>query len=109
MVKYLDEKIEVLLGWTYFHNLAGTEFPLKTMGEFTAIIRALNGSNDVVGFPNGMNRRYENKIGAALQIIRHYYYYNVCHVHIHRVAQYIIFQFLCYISAQLYGEFEMDI
>ena len=62
------ERLKVLVGWTYFHNLADTEFPLKTMGELTAIIKALNGSHDVSGFPNGMDTKYVVKVCVTLHI-----------------------------------------
>ena len=45
-------------GWQYFHNLAGQEFPLKTMAEITTIVKAMNGSNDAEGIKTGLTHRY---------------------------------------------------
>ncbi|CAH1775434.1 unnamed protein product [Owenia fusiformis] len=35
--------------WKYFINLTGQEFPLKTNAEIVAILRTLNGTNDIAG------------------------------------------------------------
>ena len=39
--------------WKYFINLTGREFPLRTNWELVQILKAYNGSNDVLGYYKG--------------------------------------------------------
>lgn len=41
------EDLNKLPGWSYFMNLASTEFPLRTQHEINTILRMYNGANDV--------------------------------------------------------------
>ena len=46
--------------WKYFLNMAGTEFPLRTNAEMVAIIKNLNGSNDIEQEP--LPEIYKNRV-----------------------------------------------
>lgn len=39
------------VSWTYFLNVAGQEFPLKTNLELVKMLKYMNGTNDIEGYP----------------------------------------------------------